>query len=168
VPDKETDVPIEILAPDFSVACIKYKSGVVARLTCSIIAPADHAIKIYGDEGELHIKDCWKNRETVYLNRRRKVLGRSIESPWSTKVPLLGGPELAKKSHGLKKVDFCLGPLEIIASLREGRECRLSARFCLHVNEIVLAIHNALAGGPAVHVTMGSTFDPIDPMPWAR
>src|SRR5262249_974055 len=28
-------------APDFSVACLKFASGVVARLTCSIVAPHD-------------------------------------------------------------------------------------------------------------------------------
>ena len=168
IPDKETDDPIEVLAPDFSVASIKYRSGVVARLTCSIIVPENHSIRIFGNEGMLHIKDCWKNRETVYLNRRRKFLGRSIALPWPSKVPLLGSPELAQRSRGLKKVDFCLGPLEIVGSLRENRECRLSARFCLHINELVLAIHNALAGGSAIHVKMGTTFSPIDPMPWAR
>jgi predicted dehydrogenase len=33
VPDKQTDVALEVNAPDFSVACIKFASGVVARLT---------------------------------------------------------------------------------------------------------------------------------------
>ena len=44
VPDKQTDEPLEHNAPDFSVACITFASGVVARLTCSIIAPHDHSI----------------------------------------------------------------------------------------------------------------------------
>jgi len=39
IPDKETDVPLDVNAPDFSVACIQFASGVVARLTCGIIAP---------------------------------------------------------------------------------------------------------------------------------
>ena len=44
IPDKQTDVPLEVSAPDFSVATIQFDSGIVARLTCSIIAPNDHSL----------------------------------------------------------------------------------------------------------------------------
>ena len=59
IPDKQTDIPLDVNAPDFSVACIKFASGVVARLTCSIVAPHDHSLKIIGDEGLLGVDDCW-------------------------------------------------------------------------------------------------------------
>ena len=55
--------------PDFSVACIQFKSGVVARLTCSIIAPYDHRLRIIGDEGELRTFECWHYHAPVYLER---------------------------------------------------------------------------------------------------
>ena len=38
IPDKGTDFPLDHNAPDFSVACITFESGVVARLTCSLVA----------------------------------------------------------------------------------------------------------------------------------
>jgi predicted dehydrogenase len=39
--------------PDFSVACLKFTSGVVARLTCGIVAPHDHRPGISYHEGLL-------------------------------------------------------------------------------------------------------------------
>jgi len=58
VPDKKTDVSLERKAADFSVACITFESGVVVRLTCSIIAPHDHTLRIIGDRGVLGTHDC--------------------------------------------------------------------------------------------------------------
>jgi predicted dehydrogenase len=55
--------------PDFSVACINFHSGVVARITCSIVAPLDHRIKVIGNRGVLtvctyRLYDC-----PVYLEK---------------------------------------------------------------------------------------------------
>jgi hypothetical protein len=72
----------------------------------------------------------------------------------------------ARLRHLRKRVDFCLGPAELVASIQEKRPSRLSARYCLHATEVVLAIHNALETGSAFKMT--TTFDPIDPMPWAK
>lgn len=55
--------------PDFSVACIVFRSGVVARLTCSIVAPYDHSIRIIGNEGVLTTEECWHYGAPVYLER---------------------------------------------------------------------------------------------------
>lgn len=69
VPDK-TSVPLESPdTPDFSVACIMFESGVVARLTCSIVAPYDHRIRIIGNEGVLTADECWQFRSPVRLER---------------------------------------------------------------------------------------------------
>jgi predicted dehydrogenase len=167
VPDKETDVTLDVDAPDFSVGIIRFRSGVVARLTCSIVAPHDHAIRIFGDRGELATDDCWKPRSPVRVRKRVSFAGRSMEMPWKKSVPMLGDPALVKRTpKGLKKVDFCLGPRELANAAREGRPCRLSPRFVLHVNELTLAISNAMDRG--AHVKLRSSFDPIEPMPWAR
>jgi predicted dehydrogenase len=168
IPDKETDIPLEVEAPDLSVACIRYASGMVARLTCTIIAPTDHSIRIVGDEGVLSTDDCWIARERVCLQRRRKLAGRSLQLPWRSRVPMLGTAELRERSRGFKKVDFCLGPLELATSIQERRPCRLSARFCLHITEIALAIHGAMQGGSHCQAQIRSSFDRVDPMPWAR
>jgi hypothetical protein len=44
-------------------------------------------------------------------------------------------------------MQFCRGPAEIAAALLERRASRLPADFCLHNNEIVLAIQNATESG---------------------
>ncbi|MEQ9000878.1 MAG: Gfo/Idh/MocA family oxidoreductase [Coleofasciculus sp. B1-GNL1-01] len=165
IPDKETDVPLAEEAPDFSVACIKFASGVVARLTCGIVAPHDHTLEIVGDEGILCTKDCWYYRSPVYIKRRIRIRRKMFISPWKRKYPLVG-KATRYRYRGSQQMDFCRGVAELAAAIREKRPCRLSAQFSLHVNEIVLAIHNALDTGSAY--TISSSFTPIAPMLWAK
>jgi predicted dehydrogenase len=69
VPDK-TDIPMEPAdTPDISVACIAFESGVIARLTCSIVGPYDHRIQVIGDEGLLTANECWHYGAPVFLER---------------------------------------------------------------------------------------------------
>jgi hypothetical protein len=63
-------------------------------------------------------------------------------------------------------MDFARGPAEMAEALREGRPSRLSPRFSLHVNEMALAIHLAREQGAMYRMT--TTFDPIEPMAWAK
>jgi hypothetical protein len=62
-------------------------------------------------------------------------------------------------------MDFGRGIAELASACSEGRESRLSARFALHVTEIVLGIQQPQKYG--VPLTLTSTFEPVDPMPWA-
>ena len=168
--DKGSDIAIEAAAPDFSVACIKFASGTVARLTCSIVAPPDHSIRIFGSEGILYADDIWRPRCPVYVKRAIRIRRRSVMLPWGKKYPLVGppGPLARARIRRLenKKVDFCLGIADMAEALEQNRPCRLSSKYCLHHDEIVLAIHNALETGSPYKVT--TSFDPIDPMPWAK
>jgi hypothetical protein len=50
-------------------------------------------------------------------------------------------------------------------AVHEGRQPRLSARYCLHVNELVLAIHHAPPEGGTFAMT--TTAGTVEPMPWA-
>ena len=45
--------------PDYSVANLKFKNGVVARITRSIIAPHNHEMRIIGDKGVLMVDESW-------------------------------------------------------------------------------------------------------------
>lgn len=173
IKDKETDVKLEIESPDFSVVCIEFESGIVARVTCSIVAPHDHSIKVFGDDGILSMHECWDYASPVFLKRRTKL------ALWAEKYPLLTklsglGPRKCKpvrktdyqhKYKGTTRMDFSRGVAELADSIEQKRECRLSANFCLHVNEIVLAIQYPSELG--VPRKLKSTFKEMEPMPWA-
>jgi predicted dehydrogenase len=166
IPDKLTDEPIEEMAPDFSVACIRFRSGVVARLTNSVIAPHDHSLRIIGDEGILRLEECWNYKAPVYVKKRLRWRGRTRLSPIWRRVPLVGR-HLPKASYGANQhMDFCRGIAELAEAVAQGRPCRLSARYCLHVNEVALAIHEAAKGDARVRVN--SRWDAVQPMEWGK
>jgi predicted dehydrogenase len=172
IPDK--GVPVSHDTPDFSVACIEFDSGVVARLTCSIFATHDHALRIFGDRGILSAVDCWDYGSPVFLHKRTKLglkaekhprLGRLV-GLGPMPVKLVRKPTFALKSRGANRMDFARGVAEMAAAIREKRPSRMSSRFALHVNEIVLAIQSPPASGARQPIR--STFDPIAPAEWAR
>lgn len=193
ITDQQTDIPLEVTTPDLTVACIKFKSGLVARLTSSWIAPPDHSIRIFGDTGVLSTNDIWEPRSPVYITRWRNIrIGpKSISVPWKKSYPMAAPPGAssltklvrtfarsprdivrafrARVLHLRKRVDFCLGPAEVAASICEQRPCRLSARNCLHNTEVVLAIHNAFAPPLDTGLTykVKTPFEPMTPMPWS-
>jgi predicted dehydrogenase len=165
IEDKNTDISLEYNAPDFSVACIKFASGVVVRLTCSIVAPHDHSLRIFGDRGILSTPDSWFYNAPVHIRRRLKIRRKMFVSPIKQKYPLMG----TKTKYSYRaafQMDFARGIAEVADAIREGRPCRLSARYSLHVNELVLAIHQATETNSTYQVK--STFEPIEPMPWAK
>jgi predicted dehydrogenase len=165
VPDKQTDIPLEREAPDFSVACITFDSGVVARLTCSIIAPHDHSLRIIGDEGILSTKDCWFYRSPVSIQRSITIRRKTFLSPWKSRCRLVGERNGRYRYRGAQQMDFARGVAELAAAIDEHRPCRLSEEYSLHTNELVIAIDKARATGAPY--TLTTAFDPIEPMPWA-
>lgn len=172
VPDKGPDV--QESAPDFTVACIEFASGVVGRITCSIFGPHDHSLRIIGDRGILRVDECWDYGSPVYLQKRNKLGLKFEKHPrlarfaglGPRRVPLVREPQFAFKTRGANRMDFARGVAELAAAVAQKRASRLSARFSLHVNEIVLAIqHPAELGSPRA---LSTSFDPIVPTDWAR
>ena len=165
VPDKLPDEPLEMDSPDFSVACIHFASGVVARLTCGIVAPRDHSIKLITDTGILYTPEVWNYRSPVFSRRLINGRHRIFLSPIRKKHRLSRAPSLKSKLKASRTMDYARGPAEVAASICERRPSRLSAAFCLHVTEITLAIHWARRQGTVSRMT--TTFDPIEPLDWA-
>lgn len=173
IPDKETDVPLDTRAPDFSVATIDFASGVAARLTCSIIAPHDHSLQIIGDDGLLLTKDCWSYGSPVYIKKRTALALKAEKYPLLSrflglgpkKYPLVRKPNFQYKCTGAHQMDFARGVAELAEAITEGRPCRMSARHALHVNEIVLTMQNPQEMGSPRDIT--SSFEPVEPMAWA-
>ena len=61
--------------------------------------------------------------------------------------------------EGRQQMDFARGVADLAESIGQKRPCLLSERYCLHTNELVIAIHAARATGSPYTVT--TTFDPI-------
>ena len=157
-PDK--GVGSKILTPDFSVGCIEYKD-VIARVTLSIVAPLDRSLLIVGDKGNILVPDIRDDHSSVYirtnpLNKLESALEYRINFqkkrfekffnffPWNWGHDWRFYKKLSfiKKekqiiSSKYKPVDFCKGPAEVVDSIIENRDCKLSSKMALNVNEIL-------------------------------
>jgi predicted dehydrogenase len=164
IDDKGVEPPLRRSAPDFAVACIVFASGVVARLTCGIVAPRDHSLRIVGDGGVMTVADCWDFASPVRIRRPVTIRRRTLFPPWrSTCRPVrpIGGVRRLSPRY-----DYSRGVADLADAVRTGQRPGLPRDFCLHVNEISLAIHGAGAAGGTYRLT--TSFAPLDPMPWAR
>jgi predicted dehydrogenase len=189
VPDK-TSVPLDPPdTPDFSTACLLFRSGVVARLTCSIVAPYDHRLRVVGEEGMITVDDCWQNDSFVHVERfsqvtlnARKVravrhsrLLQSLVGVGGRKQPVVPAQRrparpvarsIAQKvrHHQLISMDFLLGIQDMQDALDQAREPTLPPELLLHVNELELSI--ARAGAQGTTCAPVTTFEPLaDPRP---
>jgi predicted dehydrogenase len=182
IPDK--GIAVETMAPDFTVGCIEYADGVVARVTCGLVAPRDKSLTVIGDEGVLFVGNVRNDKAPVYL--RRAKLSR-VQSAFANRTGWLSrwleqrlcwpGTEAlfqrrypsARKTNGLlvgrsKPVDFLRGPAEVADAIRERRPCRLSARLGVHIVELVEALQHPERFGGRRQLT--TTFPEISPLPW--
>ncbi len=76
--------------PDYSVACLDFADGVTARITCSIVAPRDHRMRIIGLEGEIAADSYRHYQSPVHLERFSPV-GLHARKAYSIRTqPLLG------------------------------------------------------------------------------
>jgi predicted dehydrogenase len=160
-PDKEIKEPLTKISADFSVACITFRSGVVARLTCSIIARRNQQLQFFGDRGIIEVHDAWDYHAKVslkrYLNIKRKMLTIPVGRE---RLVDLGYKSSKKSKHPMK---FFRGPAEIASAIQESRRPRIPPDYCLHNNEIVLAIHDGMENPGFYKVR--TTFEPLEKLP---
>jgi predicted dehydrogenase len=162
VPDKlpgETMCPAD--TPDFSVGVLKFESGVVARLSTTIVGPHNHAIQVIGDRGVLELEDCWFYDAKVHVRSLMTIRRKTFLSPIKRKYRVDGAPRVKLADTGGNRMDFAAGVADLAMAVREGRVCRLSPRFSLHVNEVALALQHK----NGVYTT-SSDFQPVRPMDW--
>lgn len=154
-------------APDLSVGTLFFHSGMVVRLTCSIVAPHNHKIRIFGDAGVLELDACWDNLASVKFRKRFVLRRRLMESPLAWRIELAAKrPHPVPGKKGAATMNFFLGPDQILNDIASGSDPATRIGMALHVNEITLALQNAGEHGGAV--AMQTTCDPIAPMPWAQ
>jgi predicted dehydrogenase len=174
-PDRHVvpEEPLCTTLPDFSVACITFESGIVVRLTCSLIAPYNHAMQIVGDCGILSVDECWNYSAPVYLDRYSKLKFRAERysitkhypfiKHWCGRYPRVYPPVKKvnwKKRQARYRHDYARGAAELAQAITEHRPGRLPVDYCLHVNELLFAIQNSNNAPYQVK----TTFKPLRPM----
>lgn len=145
--------------PDYASATL-YFDAMVARLTCSIVAPHDHRLRIFGDSGILEVDEAWANGAPVRVRRRHVIRRRLVDSPFAWKVPAAGGGHPMVGRRGAASMNYALGIAEMAMAITAGRAPRLAGDFALHLTEVVLAMQ---AGGDHA---LRSNFRPVEPMEW--
>ncbi|GJL90708.1 Gfo/Idh/MocA family protein [Hyphococcus sp.] len=163
IPDKLPDGAAT--APDFSTATLFFKNGVVARLSCSIIAPHDHRIRIIGDAGVIELDECWSNTAPVYIRKRHVVRRKLLNSPLAKRFGIGGKTHPKVGRWGAAAMNFALGPAELLAARAAQRKPQITADFALHLNEVTLAIQES--GKERGAQKMTTTFAPLAPVDWA-
>lgn len=72
IENKMNGLPPKVGTPDYSVACLSFASGAAARITCSVVAPRDHRMRIIGDAGEISSDGYRHYQSPVFLERFSK------------------------------------------------------------------------------------------------
>ena len=170
-PDKGPGTEKIVMAPDFSVGCLQFRSGIVARLTSGLAAPKDRSLTIIGDKGSIVVADLWHNRSAVHLKevgRPRKLTSRlaTHSEAWlKTFLPWKPGPGRrlaypAGKQASLlpaypSQIDFCRGIAAQADAISAGKTPFFSGNRALHITELALALNNA-HGLPQPYVPQSS------------
>jgi predicted dehydrogenase len=76
--------------PDFSVGLLDFDGDAAARVTCSIVAPADHRLRLIGDEGEISVESYRMFQSPVRLERFSAVSLNARNAYTARRQPLIG------------------------------------------------------------------------------
>ena len=176
---RDKGISVDSMAPDFTVGCIEYTEGVVARVTCSLVAPKDKSLTIIGDDGIVSVANVRNDVCPVYVRsmpagRWQAAIERRVKG-WRRLLPgydrewyIWSRYPLVRKSPARfvgdsKLVDFCRGPAELVDAVRQKRRCRLSPELGWHISELIERLQNPDKFVDRRELT--STFDPIQPLP---
>ena len=176
IPNK--GIAVDAMAPDFTVGCIEYPGGVVARVTCSLVAPRDKSVTVIGDDGVLSVADVRNDVCPIYVrsipaSRWHAAIQRRVNRlkgwfpGWDNEWHIWSRYPMARQRRPAsartdKPVDFCRGPAELADAIQEKRPCRLSPELGWHIAELVerLQYPERFRDRPA----LASSFDPIQPL----
>jgi predicted dehydrogenase len=158
-PDKGHGAPHARLGADFSVGCLAFATGAVARLTCGLAAPRDRSLTIMGDSGAITVRDLWDDRSPINLSQNdergvaQKVLNRieasrgkfsPVRLPFGSSVPYPKAAKAGRLPAYPSQIDFARG----IAVQAKAIAGRTRPFFCndvaLHLTELALALDAGL------------------------
>lgn len=72
IENKMEGLPPRVGTPDYSVANLHFANGAAARITCSVVAPRDHRMRVIGYEGEITCDSYRHYQSPVFLERYSK------------------------------------------------------------------------------------------------
>ena len=156
MPEKAPELGLGPQGPDFSVGVLSFDGGVQARITCSILAPADRSLRVVGTEGVATLADVWEYDSPVRLSRTGMALParvtRKAEQRLHRVAPgLMLGRRLrhegvrAVRTQGGHHMDFARG-IAVLADAIGRLPPGAGAALALHVTEVTLALQD---GGAA-------------------
>ncbi|WP_286161556.1 Gfo/Idh/MocA family oxidoreductase [Sinorhizobium sp. NFACC03] len=157
-PDKGPGTETLTLGPDFSVGCLKFRSGVTARVTCGLAAPRDRSLTVIGDKGTIVVRDLWDNRSPVHVEAvgaKRSLMHRGLdwlEWKMGRKLPIRLYPGMRvrypKKSSAPalpafpSQIDFVRGIAVQADAIAQGETPFFSGATARHLTEVVLALNS--------------------------
>lgn len=152
MPEKAPELGLGHQGPDFSVGVLSFDGGVQARLTCSILAPADRSLRVVGTEGVAILADVWEYDSPVRVSRTGMALpsrvARKAEQRLHRVAPglMLGrrlrhdGPR-AVRTQGGHHMDFARGVAQLADEIGRVPPAP-GAALALHVTEVTLALQD--------------------------
>ena len=182
IPDK--GIAVDAMAPDFTVGCLEFDGGIVARVTCGLTAPRDKSITVVGDKGTLTVGNVrndaapvmWRpatEQRLASIVRRRlpfahrwlqaRLSDAGVSALFARTVPPRRRATTASAAPE-KPVDFLRGPSEMAEAITARRRSRVPADFAVHIVEIVERLQYPERVSDRC---MQTAFAPIEPMPWA-
>jgi predicted dehydrogenase len=162
VPEKGRDIGVTILSPDISVGLLEFDGGIVARLSNTILAPANRSLRVVGTEAVATLTDAWEYHAPVRISptgaRFWPRVVRKIEKKLSWLLPglLLGWPtrqvpgRRVPKSAGGHRMDFARGIAQLAAQIESAAPSRIGTALALHVTEVTLALQSPSTAGHAM------------------
>ncbi len=158
-PDKGRGTEHLQMAPDFSVGCLTFRSGCIARITCGLAMPRDRALVAVGDKGSLTVDDLWDDKSIVRLevvgeskgflakliNQIEPRLRKFINFRPAPGKKLRYNKRPASKSLPAfpSQIDFAKGIADQAQAIQTNTQPFFSGNVALHITEIALALNNA-------------------------
>lgn len=124
------------MGPDFTCACLEFDDGLVARLTCGMIAPQDLSLQIFGEAGGIRVADAWNYRAPVTVTDFRGAAQREITVM-----------DLAELCPAPSQMDFARGIAAQALAVANGHTPIVSSELLLHVTELMMLLNDAAGGG---------------------
>ena len=111
IPDKI--LPVHKNTADFSCAILKFQNSIVGRVTCSIVAPIDHSIRIFGSNGVLTVEDIWQFNSPIYWQNYFTLRSKTRINPLKKRLKIIPDNFPAGRDADAMQMDFMRGVHEL-------------------------------------------------------